>query len=164
MKAIQSVITIVSVIFFMLFGVVSLMAQQVFPAAGGTAIGFGGSVSYSVGQTFYQLQTDSTGEVRQGVQQPYEIFSVSTEHETSIPISLNAYPNPTQDVLTLDISSAILTNYSARLHDMQGKLLENKIITDNHTRFSVGYLPTGTYLLNVSHENKVVKVFRIVKR
>jgi len=164
MKAIKPVFIIVSVFFSVLFGVVSLMAQQAIPAAGGNAIGFGGSVSYSVGQAFFQVHSDSSGEVRQGVQQPFEIYTVSVEHETDIPIKLNAFPNPAQDVLTLEISSGTIANYSYRLYDMQGKLLENNIITDMHTHLSVGHLPVGTYLLNISHENKVVKGYKIVKR
>lgn len=140
-----------------------LFAQQSIPAAGGNAIGFGGSVSYSVGQTFYHVQSDTSGEVRQGVQQPYEIYTVSINDETSIAISLSIYPNPTSDILTLDIKENIPLQYKYLLFDAQGKLIDSNPISDKQTQLSFGVLPPGVYMLNIVNDKRVVKVFKIVK-
>jgi hypothetical protein len=63
------------VLLLMLFGcsILLLNAQTGIPAAGGNATGTGGSVSFSVGQVFYVMNTGTTGSVLQGVQQPWEI-------------------------------------------------------------------------------------------
>ena len=53
-----------------------LIAQEAIPAAGSNAIGSGGSVSYSVGQVVYTINTGTNGSVAEGVQQPYEISVV----------------------------------------------------------------------------------------
>jgi len=50
-----------------------LQAQVAIPASGGNATGTGGTVSYSVGQVFYTINTGTTGFIVQGVQQPFEI-------------------------------------------------------------------------------------------
>jgi len=51
-----------------------LQAQEAIPASGGNVTGSGGTVSYSIGQVFYLMNSGATGSVLQGVQQPHEIF------------------------------------------------------------------------------------------
>jgi hypothetical protein len=144
--------------------VVSLTAQESVNTTGGNATGSGGSASYSAGQVFYQIYKDSTGEVRQGVQQPYEIYTVAVENETTVPISLNIFPNPTSGMLTLDLKDNNPLQYKYLLYDAQGKLIDSMPISDIQTQLSFGYLPTGVYMLNLMQKNVVIKSFKIVKR
>ena len=99
-------------------------AQESTNATGGDASGSGGTVAYSVGQVVYTTNTDASGTVNQGVQQPYEIFTVGIK-ETELNISLSVFPNPTADNLTLQISDYNNEKLSYQLFDMQGKLLNN---------------------------------------
>ena len=62
-------------------------AQESANASGGDASGSGGTVAYSVGQVVYTTNTDASGTVSQGVQQPYEIFTLGIK-ETELNISL----------------------------------------------------------------------------
>ncbi len=78
-------------------------AQESTNASGGDATGTGGTASYSVGQVVYTTNTGSTGSVAQGVQHAYEIFTLGIK-ETELNISLTAFPNPTTENLTLQIS------------------------------------------------------------
>ncbi|MBW7953117.1 MAG: T9SS type A sorting domain-containing protein, partial [Chitinophagaceae bacterium] len=97
-------------------------AQDSANASGGDATGSGGAVAYSIGQVVYTSITGSSGSVDQGVQHAYEIFTVEIK-ETVLNISLTAFPNPTTDNLTLQISNYNNEKLSFQLYDMQGKLL-----------------------------------------
>jgi len=85
-------------VLLVLFSASSAMAQQGIVSGGGEGSGTGGSVSATCGQVFYS----STQGVSQGLQQPYEIFVVSSiESAQHISLSVKAYPNPTTDYLIL---------------------------------------------------------------
>ena len=59
-------------------GLTGLKAQEAIPATGGMASGSGGSVSYSLGQLVYTTNTGTNGSVALGIQQPFEIFVVTS--------------------------------------------------------------------------------------
>ncbi len=136
-------------------------AQETTNATGGSATGSGGSVVYSLGQVFYKTNTDSSGSVAQGVQHAYEIYTVGVK-ETELNISLQLFPNPTAENLTLQISQ--YQNLSYQLFDMQGKLLSNSPIAAEQTQINMSSLPEATYFVNVlNQENKLVQSFKIIK-
>jgi len=138
-------------------------AQESANASGGDATGSGGTVAYSVGQVVYITNTGSTGSVAQGVQHAYEIFTVGIK-ETELNILLTAFPNPTADNLTLQISDYNNEKLSYQLFDMQGKQLSNAQITAQQTQINMNSLPTATYFINVvNQENKKVQSFKIIK-
>ena len=139
-------------------------AQESANASGGDATGSGGAVAYSIGQVVYTTNTGSNGSVAQGVQHAYEIFTVGIK-ETALNISLTAFPNPTTDNLTLQISDYNNEKLSYQLFDMQGKQLSNGQIVAQQTQINMNNLPTATYFINVvNQENREVKSFKIIKK
>lgn len=145
-------------------GLTELQAQTAVTATGGNASGSGGSVSYSVGQVAYQTHTGTNGSVAEGVQQPYEISVVTAiEEAKGINLSVTAYPNPTNDYLTLSIDELDISNFSYQLYDMNGKLLQNEKITSNQTSITMSNLVPATYFVKVIKGNKEVKTFKIIK-
>ena len=144
------------------FGITTVQAQQATTATGGNASGSGGTVSYSVGQIAYTTNTGSNGSVAQGVQQAYEIFSVGII-DTDLNISLQVYPNPTTNFLTLNVGKSELSNLNFQLYDLTGKLIENKKITSTTETIRMENLPSATYFLKVVNNNKEVKTFKIIK-
>ena len=138
-------------------------AQESTNASGGDAIGSGGTASYSVGQVVYTTNTGSAGSLEQGVQHAYEIFTVGIK-ETELNISLTAFPNPTTDNLTLQVSDYKNDKLSYHLFDMQGKQLSNGQIIAKQTQINMNILPKATYFINVlNQENKKVQSFKIIK-
>ena len=138
-------------------------AQESANASGGDATGSGGTVAYSVGQVVYTTNTGGTGSVAQGVQHAYEIFTVGIK-ETNLNISLTAFPNPTTENLTLQISAYNNEQLSYQLFDIQGKLLSNGQILEQQTQINMNSLPPATYFINiVNQENKKVQSFKIIK-
>src|SRR5688572_14704694 len=80
-----------------------VQAQESVNSAGGDATGSGGTVAYSIGQVVYTTNTGTSGEVAQGVQHAYEIYTFGI-NQTELNISLTVFPNPTANNLTLVIS------------------------------------------------------------
>ena len=137
---------------FLLLGLGGLQAQESPTVAGGEATGTGGTSSYSVGQVVYTTATGTNGSLAQGVQQLYEI---------SINLELSVYPNPVINYLTLKTDDN--SNLSYQLYDLQGRVIENKKVSNNTTNINLEEQPTATYFLNVIKVNQVVKTFKIIK-
>jgi hypothetical protein len=138
-------------------------AQQASTATGGDASGSGGTVAYSVGQIIYANNTGTTGSVAQGLQQPYEISIVLGVESNSINLELTAYPNPTSNYLTLNVGNSELSTLNFQLYGISGKLIESRKIIRSSEIIVIENLPSATYFLKVSNNNKEVKTFKIIK-
>ncbi len=143
---------------------IAAVAQESVNASGGNATGSGGTVAYSIGQTVYTTLTGISGSVAQGVQQAYEIYALSVE-ETAFAVSLSAYPNPTTENLTLQLSDYNNEKLAYQLFDMQGKLLNSGEVRSNQTEINTASLPPATYVIHVFNEanNNRVQSFKIIK-
>jgi hypothetical protein len=142
----------------------SAIAQETIPITGGNATGSGGSVSYTIGQTFYMTNTGSNGSVAEGVQQPFEISVViGIEEASGITLLCSAYPNPTSDFLTLKVENFNFSDLSFQLFDTNGKLMETKKIESNESTISMTNLVTATYFLKIIQSKQEIKMFKIIK-
>ncbi|MDA9938466.1 T9SS type A sorting domain-containing protein [Salibacteraceae bacterium] len=154
------------IMFFLcvLFVTPLLYSQETITAAGGEATG-SGTASYSIGQIVYSNNTGSNGSVSQGVQQAYTIVDVVglVGGLATINLELAAYPNPTNNALTLNIGNYNNQNLTYRLCDMQGKLLDSRKVNNSSTEIGMQNLPASTYLLNIVDSESLIKTFRIIK-
>ncbi len=157
---------IIIMLFLSVISLTGIKAQQIheaIPATGGNASGSGGSVSYSIGQLVYTLNSDTSGSVLQGVQQPYEIsVNSSTEEAKEITLDYAVYPNPTADFLKLKTGNND-KNLSCQLYDNSGKLLEIKKIEYTETLIDMSHYAPAVYFLKVLQDNHEVKIFKIIK-
>ena len=153
--------TITLIAFFACF---TIHAQQTIPATGGDAIGSGGSVSYSIGQIVYSTHTGSNGSISQGVQQSFEIFTLSNVALSTVNLIATTYPNPTSDYVVLAISDDSFTDLSYALYDIQGKPIAKAAISSKDTQIDMHSLSAGTYLLNINQNNQKLKSFKIIKQ
>jgi hypothetical protein len=142
---------------------ITAQAQQATTDTGGNASGSGGTVAYSVGQIVYTTHTGATGSVAQGVQQPYEISIVLGIDNHSTNLGLSAYPNPTTNYLTLNVGNFELSTLNFQLYDISGKLIESRKIISSSETIGMANLPSATYFLKVTNNNKEVKTFKIMK-
>ena len=148
---------------FLLLGLGGLHAQGTVSATGGDATGAGGSSSYTVGQVVYTTYTGTNGSVAQGVQQPYEISTTVGIEVTEINLELVAYPNPTNNSLTLNIGNYDNEKLTYQLYDIQGELLDSKQVVNSNTTIGMQDLPVSTYVLNILENGSLIKTFRIIK-
>ncbi len=153
-----------STILLIVLSLTGLNAQEAILATGGNALGSGGTVSYSIGQVVYNMNSGTNGSEAQGVQQPYEISSVTwIEEANRMKIECTTYPNPTTDFLIVKFENYFNENLSYELYDMNGKQIESKRLIFNETRIKLKSREPSNYLLIIKEENKKIKTFKIIK-
>jgi hypothetical protein len=137
-------------------------SQSATTTSGGDAKSSDGSVSYSVGQTSFISQTSEGGSVNAGVQQTYAITK-SEIHDYKYSFALEVFPNPTTQNLTLKIEETNFVGLKYRLLDLQGKLIEEKIINSSETNIETKLLISSTYILNIEKSDQTLQSFKIIK-
>lgn len=146
------------------FVCISLYAQESFSASADQVSGAGGSLSYSVGQVVYATYRDKNmGSVAQGVQQTYNITALLGVEIAAIKLELMAYPNPTQDIVTIKIDNYKNESLTYQLYDLQGKLWDSQSLQGAQTQLDMKDLAGGSYLLSIQENEALIKTFRIIK-
>jgi len=130
--------------------------------AGGEVKNASGSVSYSIGQVAYTSVSNSNGSVSQGVQQAFEISTLSLE-ENKFNFTMNAFPNPTTENLNLRVGNYKQEKLAYKLIDLEGKVISGASMLSEETTIDMKQLPVATYFVEVHHENKKVQTFKIIK-
>ncbi len=78
-------------------------------------------------------------------------------------LNVVVFPNPTVDVVTIDIESFNNDFAYYELCDQYGRELERAIITAKETTLTLGQHSTAIYLLTVVMDNKMKKTFKLIK-
>jgi hypothetical protein len=153
-----------SIAFFSLAfaGMTALMAQVSVNASGGNVTGSGGSVSFSVGQSFYTAVSGAGGNIVMGVQQPYEIYVNGVELPNK-PIAISVFPNPTAHMLQVQFTELNPWPASYQLIDAQGRVVQKDNLSGQSDHVSMANLPSGNYFLQVIRNNKEIQSFSIIK-
>lgn len=138
-------------------------AQESINANGGDATGNGGNVAYSIGQVLYVTNTNGTVSEAQGVQQAYTILSIGVKNETELAMSLSVFPNPTTDVLNLNVADYKVEKLNYQLTDLQGKVISEKQIAESSTQITMSTQAQSVYFLNIIQNNQIIKSFKIIK-
>ena len=138
--------------------------QEIVPSTGGNATGTGGTSSFTVGQVFYTSNASSTGSVSQGVQQAFEIQTLSNPGLLTVQLTAVTYPNPTTDYVVLKITDTALENLQYTLFDVNGKTIVSKKITTSSTEITMKNYSIGMYLLKLTKKNQPIKTFKIIKK
>ncbi len=153
------------IIILLCIGITTAKAQQSNNTSGGNATGTGGSISYSVGQMSYTTNTGTSGSASAGVQQPYEISTVTGLVDSKeLKIQLSAFPNPTFDNLILKVESNITKSLSYQLFDLNGKLLAAQKLEGGETKVAMNHYAAATYFLKILDNNNNIKTFKIIKK
>jgi len=142
---------------------IQVSAQETFNTSGANISGTTGSVTASIGQSFYETTSSSVGSVASGVQIPYEITSTLGTSITEINLSLAIFPNPTADILNLKVGFKDYDKYRYDIFDNSGKLLTGKSILQEKTSIAMGAYPAAVYYLKISKDGKVIKIFKVLK-
>lgn len=148
-----------------LFGLTlsGLSAQSAIVSTGGDVLS-NGSLSYSVGQLVGETYKGTNGSLSMGVQQPFEIQIVNGIKDTRISLSMQAFPNPTTDYLTLMADNFDFTHATIQLYDMEGRLLWHKAMATNEARISLQDFTAAIYILRIMDNQKEIKSFKIIKK
>jgi hypothetical protein len=90
-------------------------------------------------------------------------LSIDDISERSFKIKL--FPNPTQDVLYINLTNKLQENYTVSINDISGKQMIYKNISylDTKPQISLSELPSGIYLVNFSTQNGLTVSSKIIK-
>jgi hypothetical protein len=157
----------------MLMGTMSY-AQSIAPQAVNTAgVKFtqaNGSLNFTVGELVVKNQTDANGNTlgsgfTNAATSTTTVLSVNTPDKTVLNVSV--YPNPTTDLLIVDIASTNLSRLVVEITDLQGKTLSSSQYAGISNKIGIntaGYA-TGTYLLLLKNENgNLLGTYKIMKK
>jgi hypothetical protein len=142
----------------------ALSAQQDILSTSCDAAGTGGTVSYSVGQVPYLAWTSATGAITEGVQQPYEIFTMAVNEKYTSDPGCIVFPNPTTGKVTLKFSNPALNNLSFCIYDMEGTQVSEDKIDSEEVSIPMDDLKPAIYFLVILEKNQPIKTFKIIKQ
>ena len=137
-------------------------AQQTTLSTGDTAQSAAGSMSYSVGQVAYQSYENAAVKVTEGIQQPYEIFVLSTT-ENATNKKITVYPNPVKDFLIVDFNSEKLQKGSYQFFDISGKTIKRGELKDLKNEINTSSFSAGAYILSILENGTIIKNYKIIK-
>lgn len=132
-------------LFFLFFQ--SAASQENFVSAGGEEKSGYGSVTYTIGQIFFQESTREVFTIYSGLQIPYSAYIFTDPLNVKLEILI--YPNPTTDYITISVKDYLLQKLKFQLFSIDGKLIESREITQENTVINMEKLATSTYMLNV---------------
>ena len=148
-------------LFIVLFS--STVYSQSTVLSAGNTIENNGSISYSVGQIFVSPLDANTGSLYIGVQQPFEILSLSLEDFKS-EMSLVGYPNPTSGLFYLDIKNSNSFPFLLKLYDLRGRMIFTKSVKKNKAVVNISNHAKGMYILHLVDKDKNVYLHKILKK
>ncbi len=164
LKKVFSQIAFWNILAFVAFNSNFINAQQSVNTSGGNATSTTGTVSYSVGQVFYNHHINSQGAVNQGVQNAYEVFSADIIESNSL-TKIAVFPNPTSDLITVKILNYTGSiNYRVELIDANGRLVKENYLQASISSLDLSQFPSSTYSLNIlGNQSNKIATYKIIK-
>lgn len=139
-----------------------LFGQSRCLSAGATAIGTGGTLSYSLGLVDYLHTTHINGEIEEGLQHPFEHFLLGTLPSRGNE-SVTIFPNPAHQLINISIQDPSWEGMCATLYDAQGKFLRSAPLTGPEMVFQLGNQAQGIYFLHLLAPNSRQQTFKIIQ-
>ena len=135
--------------------------QNAVSTTGGHIKSSGGSTSFTVGQVAYVLKKGNGSYLNEGVQQVYTKKTTPIEELVYLK-EVQLYPNPTQETMTLILSSMADVQVRYTIMDYLGKEIKNGNILSEKSDISLRDLPAGSYYISLKSK-KEIRIFKIVK-
>jgi hypothetical protein len=150
-------------IIFLLSGIFS-QAQSIDPSVIATAGNYAENgniaVSYTIGQTVTATLTNG-GTITQGFQQDsYTIVEIP--EQSSQEFSVNIYPVPATNEITVEFNSDFQGNAKIAIIDEQGRFILEKNVNTTVNKINLNGLSESYYFLKVSY-NENFKTYKIQK-
>jgi hypothetical protein len=136
-------------------------AQNAISSTGGHFKTTGGSTSFTVGQVAYVLKKGNGSYLNEGVQQVYTKKTTPVEELVYLK-EVQLYPNPTQETMTLILSSKEDIQVRYTIMDYLGKEIRNGNILSEKSEISLRDLPSGNYFISLKSK-KEIRIFKMVK-
>jgi hypothetical protein len=143
---------------------ISLMSNTIYAqvaalSCGGDAIDTGGSISFSIGQPFFETFWDTDISIAAGVQQAYEVSETSDTRNPERASQISVCPNPTTDIVKVNVCAEESAIWRCTVLDGNGRIIREHQSRDEELLLNFRALPAGTYMLRISDENQYLKTF-----
>lgn len=127
-----------------------------------------GSISYSIGQVFYTLSSDTDHHINAGIQDPSISLSSSNQDidvDVDTEVAMRIYPNPTPGAATLSSEGLDFTKLNSfRIFNYQGQLIHSEVISQQRTPIELSYLASGLYLIQIFVDEKLWNTIKLLKQ
>ncbi|MEI7801489.1 MAG: T9SS type A sorting domain-containing protein [Bacteroidota bacterium] len=162
-------LTLLILIAFPFFSIAQSLSPTVIASYGKWSDNGGFTLSATSGEMMVQTFTSAANFLTQGFQQPEKLVDgIQQLNEDGLNISI--FPNPTADLLTVNLEAENAEGYAAVMYDVLGRMLALPGTLDrNRTQlqqtFNLSQLPSATYfvcILNaqgeINHSFKIQKI------
>jgi hypothetical protein len=150
---------------FMLFSVglsAQSISKQVISPTGTTISNGNNQLSYTAGEIVVGGMTDEDGsfQLGNGYYPSLNLEALSIESQTTN-FLVKIYPNPTKQVIFITHPSSNF--FKVFISDLTGKVLLQKEVGKQEP-INIEKYPSGTYLINITTENKKTNSYKIIKQ
>ncbi len=154
----------------MLMGTMSY-AQSIAPQSvnsGGTKMTqANGSISFTVGELVVLSLTDSVGNsIGGGFTVGATLTTVSIHETDAAVLDVNVYPNPTTELVNIQINYSTIDQVAVTITDLQGKevYIGKYAGISNVIGINTASYATGTYVMSIKNlTNQVLGTYKIIK-
>ena len=138
------------------------ISKQVIAPAGSTISNGNNQLSYTAGEVVIGAMTDEDGsfQLGNGYYPSLDLSVLSIESPTTN-LLVKVYPNPTKELIF--ITHPISNSFKVFISDLTGKVLFQKEVGKQEP-INIERYPTGTYLINVTTEDKKTNSYKIIKQ
>ena len=138
------------------------ISKQVIAPAGSTISNGNNQLSYTAGEVVIGAMTDEDGsfQLGNGYYPSLDLSVLSIESPTTN-LLVKVYPNPTKEVIFITHPSS--NSFKVFISDLTGKVLLQKEVGKQEP-INIERYPTGTYLINVTTEDKKTNSYKIIKQ
>lgn len=136
------------------------ISSYVITSTGSSIMSDDGALYLSIGEPMSTEITDGEIMISQGFLNVTVVGSVSTDDLLTEVV--NAYPNPTGDMLTIEIPE-FKGEYIYNLTNLMGETIRTAKLGDITGQVDFTDLIPGTYFMTVTKDNKSSKTLKIVK-
>jgi len=128
-------------------------------------------LDWSIGELVNETYAASQNILTQGFHQgTYNVTSI--DEKPLLKFSIRAFPNPTSDFISLKIhpiknsnkpESEKFNKIQYTITDLSGKVLQTSKIQSNLKKINFSDYTNGMYLISITQNNQLLKLFQIVK-
>ena len=138
------------------------ISKQVIAPAGSTISNGNNQLSYTAGEVVIGAMTDEDGSFQLGNgYYPSLSLEVLSIDSPTTNLLVKIYPNPTKEIIFITHPSS--NSFKVFISDLTGKVLLQKEV-GKQSPINIERYPSGTYLINVTTEDKKTNSYKIIKQ
>lgn len=147
-------------ILLLFLGILTVSSQEVIASQGNSYSNASASIDFTIGEAVIATLSNTGNTLTQGFHQTN--LTVLAIEDFDINYQARVFPNPTQDLLQVEIQNFEGLNF--KMYDIQGRQLSKEKLNSINTTINTTPYAKGLYLLVILNENnQLLKTYRIIK-